>query len=330
MEEKANQIRLPARNILIDNQWDGVRLDRFLKGELGAIPPSAIHRLLRTGQVRLNGGRVAGDARLKAGDQVRIPPVRPATATVNPAPAPPRRLFALIRERILYRDEQLLVVNKPAGLPVHSGSGQSWGVVDLVRGLLQEEGATTTPELGHRLDRDTSGCLLLGLDKPATRFIADIIRQRRVAKEYLVLVQGVPNPATGSINAPLAKGLVRSGERMVVTHSGGDSAVTRYRVMQNFGFCALVAATLETGRTHQIRAHFQHLGHPVAGDEKYGNREFNKTMRSHGLHRMFLHAARLSFPRPDPNKPVAVEAPLDPELRTLLAKLSSHPGVSRT
>ncbi|MEO5362966.1 MAG: RluA family pseudouridine synthase, partial [Magnetococcus sp. DMHC-8] len=286
--------------------------------------PPSIHRLLRTGQVRVNGGRVRGNVRLAVGDGVRLPPVRlePAAERTEARPFPPDTLVRAVRERIAWRDEALLVLNKPAGLAVHSGSGTTWGAVDAVRRLLMWEESGLHPELCHRLDRDTSGCLLFALTPVALRQMAAAFRTGTVEKVYLALVRGVPQPAEGLIDRPLTKGIVRAGERMVVSTGQGLVARTRYRVITRFAGTSLVQVMPESGRTHQIRVHFQSIGHPLAGDRKYGDTAFDGRMGRMGLHRLFLHAWRLSFPHPVTGLPMTVETPLDEALQRVLQGLS--------
>lgn len=309
--------RQPVRQVTVEQGEAGMRLDRFLAGQWPGLPLAAIQRLLRTGQVRVNSGRAKGNERLSLGDRVRLPPVwlPPAGEPIRP----PERALEQLRARILLRDDDLLVLDKPAGMPVHGGSGHAWGVVDGVKALFAGEGVQ--PELCHRLDLDTSGCLLLGLHPPAVRALTASFREHGVVKEYLALVLGVPDPPKGEIDLALAKGQTRAGERVMVTGEGGRHARTRYQVEALLPDCALMRVRLLTGRTHQIRVHFQELGHPVAGDEKYGDWEFNRRLRELGLKRLFLHAETLSFPHPMSGQPVRVRAPLATELGEVLTSL---------
>ncbi|MBF0625625.1 MAG: RluA family pseudouridine synthase [Magnetococcales bacterium] len=309
----------PARRVPVGPDWDGARLDRFLAAHLPGLPPGAIQRLVRTGQVRVNGGRVRSGQRLTTGMEVRLPPVRPASTTEEKRPTPPPQRVAELARRILYRDRHLLILDKPAGWAVHGGSGQPWGLIDAVRLLPAEAGAE--PELCHRLDKDTSGCLVFGLDKPTVRRLAEMFRNGAVHKRYLALVAGHPRPRQGAIRQPLVKGVTRGGERMVVAREGGQAACTRYRVLSRHGTASLVEARPETGRTHQIRVHCQWAGHPLAGDAKYGDRTFNERLARLGLKRLFLHAAGLEFVHPATGQPLAVTAPLDPTLDLLLHRL---------
>ncbi len=304
-----------------------MRLDRYLGDHLPGAPISLLQRLLRTGQVRVNGGRARGGDRLRAGDEVRLPPIRLQPVQEGNVVVPPP-LQKRIRQAIVWRDEQVLVLDKPAGLAVHGGSGGKWGAIDLLRAVLAAESGTGgdpgngRPELCHRLDKGTSGCLLFGLNRTAVRWLTAAFREGRVEKTYQALVRGRPRPGTGIIDRPLLKGVMRGGERMVVAADGeGAAAVTRYDLGESFSTASLMTVRPESGRTHQIRAHFQWLGHPLAGDEKYGDRHFNRAMKRIGLNRLFLHAQRLVFPHPDGGAPFSVSAPLEPSLQRLLTAL---------
>ena len=315
-----------------------IRLDRFLQHHLPGVPISFIHRLLRTGQVRVNKGRVRGGLRLNTGDEVRVPPVRLATPKQTKHP-PDHRVYAL-QKRIVWWDEHFLVFNKSEGMAVHGGSGHAWGVVDMVRRLAQlQESNTPTdheqnqpsarnmlsgtqPELCHRLDKATSGCLLFALNPLALRQMAEMFRDGKVEKNYLALVRGTPNRQRGVIDAPLSKGVVRSGERMVVSHKDGVAARTHYQMIHRFDNASLMRVTLESGRTHQIRVHFQSIGHPVVGDHKYGDHSFDQRMRKKGLNRLFLHAKSLAFVHPIYGTKIRVEVPLDEKLHQVLQTLN--------
>ncbi|MBF0455816.1 MAG: RluA family pseudouridine synthase [Magnetococcales bacterium] len=319
--------RTPVRLLEITHREVGIRLDRFLKEQWPDAPLSLIQKLLRTGQVRVNSKRKKGNHRLQMGEQVRLPPLTlpPASKAASEGRCP----AGMVREvagRILYRDDSLLVLNKPAGMAVHGGSKQRWGAVDAVRDYMALEGAggkESLPELCHRLDRDTSGCLLFGLGKYATRTLTAAFREGTLTKGYLALVKGRPHPARGVIDKPLQKGVVRAGERMVVTTRKGEGqeARTHYETERIFTSASLVSVTLETGRTHQIRAHFQAIGCPVVGDGKYGDRHFNQQMKSQGVARLFLHASHLVINHPEKNKKIEILAPLDPVLKKSLDRL---------
>ncbi|MBF0359053.1 MAG: RluA family pseudouridine synthase [Magnetococcales bacterium] len=325
-EVQRTQVRLVA----VGYQEAGMRLDRFLKEQISHAPLSLLQKLLRTGQVRVDSKRKKGNYRLVEGDKVRIPPITivpdgVAGTKARKVRCPPGVVEKIARQ-ILYIDDSLLVLDKPSGMAVHGGSGQGWGAIDAVREYLAVGGETSSslqPELCHRLDLDTSGCLLFGLGKYATRTLTAGFRDGSIDKGYVALVKGRPSPAKGLIDRSLLKGVVRGGERMVVTDESGEGQVarTRYQIEQEFPEASLMNITLETGRTHQIRVHFQSIGHPVAQDHKYGDRDFNQQMKLKGLSRLFLHARSLIFSHPVSNKKVEVLAPLDPVLQVVLDNL---------
>jgi 23S rRNA pseudouridine955/2504/2580 synthase len=304
-----------VEQVVVDLGADGQRIDNFLVGRLKGLPRSRVYRMLRTGQVRVNRGRIRQDYRLREGDVVRIPPVR--LGEPRPSPRLGERDLERIRRAILYEDRALLVLAKPAGLAVHGGSGISYGVIEALRALRPE---AADLELAHRLDRDTSGCLLVAKRRPALRRLHELLREGGVEKTYLTLVQGdwrVPR----TVRVPLQKNVLRSGERVVHVDRGGKAAETHFEPLACSALATLVRATPRTGRTHQIRVHAAEAGHPIAGDAKYGEPEFNRTLRGLGLNRLFLHAHRLRFPHPEGGGPVEVMAPLAPELAAVLAAL---------
>ena len=300
----------------ISAEQAGQRIDNFLLRVLKGVPKSRIYRLLRKGEVRINKGRARPEYRLKTGDRVRIPPVRlePVRTQVPPADRLPN-----ITGHILYQDSRLLVLNKPAGMAVHGGSGLSFGVIEALRALRPD---APYMELVHRLDRETSGCLMIARRRSALRDLHRQLREGRVSKHYLALVRGaVDGPRR--VDAPLRKNQIQGGERIVRVQSDGKPAATLFRPVSRHGPATLVEAVLETGRTHQIRVHAAHMGHPLAGDGKYGDAVFNRSMRAHGLRRMFLHAHMLEFADPASGEPVNVSAPLDDELKAVLESLDS-------
>jgi 23S rRNA pseudouridine955/2504/2580 synthase len=276
----------------IDAETAGQRLDNFLLGQLKGVPRSHVYRLIRSGQVRVNSGRVTAGHRLQAGDRVRVPPVasRPAAAPT----ATPESL-GWLAERVIFEDERILVIDKPAGLAVHGGSSISLGCIEALRQLRPE---TKDLELAHRLDRGTSGCLLLAKRRSVLRVLHELLREGLVEKRYLALVQGRCLATTG-IDAPLVTARGR-GRRVKVDAEEGKEAQSTFHLLDRFGKTAsLVEVSIATGRTHQIRVHAAHRGHPVAGDERYGDKDFNTYLQSFGLQRMFLHAHSLSFTWPD-------------------------------
>ncbi|MEO5376351.1 MAG: RluA family pseudouridine synthase [Magnetococcus sp. DMHC-6] len=326
MESHSEQ-RSPVQKIRIKTEFSGMRLDRFIRAQYPILPLSALHRLLRTGQIRVNGGRAQGGRRLFEGDEIRLPPMRIEPAASPPPFAIPEKAILGLKDRILYRDAHLLVLNKPCGMAVHAGSSHEWGTIDALRLLLAREEPPIQPELIHRLDKETSGCLLFGLTPLSIRFLTQAFREGGVKKEYLTLVRGMPKKMQGTIQQNLIKNITRSGERMVVTGPEGDPARTEYCVLKNFNDCALLLAQLKTGRTHQIRVHLQWLGHPVAGDRKYGDREFNQRMSVLKLNRLFLHAWKLTIPHPESGQSLQVEAPMDPILTEMLTWIEKRNSI---
>ena len=308
-----------VRHLEISPVHAGQRLDNFLLRELKGAPKSLIYRILRKGEVRLNGGRVQPSRRLQTGDMLRIPPVRlgeRVERTVRPSPGLAERL----RDAVLYEDRELLVLDKPAGLAVHKGSGLDYGLIEALRALRPDEPFL---ELAHRLDRETSGCLALARTPEALRTIQDALRAGQVEKRYLALVRGYWNLGPREVNAPLRRNVLRGGERMVEVLDDGKPALTRFRPVSLFKPASLLEAGIATGRTHQIRVHAAHVGHPLAGDEKYGDPAFNRMMgERYGLRRLFLHAHSLIVPLG--GREIAVSAPLDAELKAVLDDLGAR------
>ena len=294
----------------------GQRVDNYLLGRLKGAPRNLIYRILRRGEVRVNKGRIRPDYRLRAGDVVRIPPVRldPRQVPARPADA----VLETLAGAILHEDARLLILNKPSGLAVHGGSGLRYGVIEGLRALRPE---ARYLELVHRLDRETSGCLLIAKRRPTLRALHELLRQNRIDKRYLALVQGRWEGGARTVDAPLRKNVLRSGERIVRVDPAGKPSRSVFRPLAVGELASLVEVRLETGRTHQIRVHAAHIGHPLAGDEKYGDAGFNRQMREHGLQRLFLHAHTLRIPLPG-EKPLTVRAPLDDHLTTTLDRLS--------
>ncbi len=310
-----------ARYVEIDERHAGQRLDNFLITRLKGVPRSRIYRIVRRGEVRLNGGRAQPDRRLKAGDIVRLPPLRMAPPPVQRARV---RELAWLKERVLYEDDQLLALDKPAGMVVHAGSGVRLGLIEALRQLHPEIAAL---DLVHRLDRDTSGVLLFVKDRAALTVLHSQLRSGTAAKRYLALVRGRWRGGARRVVAALEKGRLRSGERMVSVADEGKQARTRFIPKQKFAAATLVEIELLTGRTHQARVHAAHIGHPVAGDDKYGDRTFNREMRALGLKRLFLHAKSLGFRHPRTDSRIVIEAPLPPDLTAVLARLTHEAKV---
>ncbi len=299
----------------MDDGSDGQRIDNFLLRELKGVPRTLIYRLLRKGQVRVNKGRVKPNRKLSPGDVVRIPPVR--LPTREEAGKPGKLLLELLDKSIIYEDELLLIINKPSGLAVHGGSGISFGVIEILRALRPE---AKFLELAHRLDRDTSGCLLVAKKRSALRILQDLQREGKVNKRYLALLKGHWRRGKEDVRVPLKKNILQSGERRVKVDPEGKDSRTIFRVKQGYAQATLVEAELKTGRTHQIRVHAAWLNSPILGDTKYGDEMANKSARSLGLKRLFLHAATLRFPWPG-RADYEIEAPLPEELAVVLERL---------
>ena len=296
----------------------GQRIDNFLRTQLKGVPKSMIYRILRKGEVRVNKKRVKPEYKLEAGDEVRIPPVRVAEREEEVV-SPKLQKVAALSDVILYEDDYILVLNKPSGTAVHGGSGLSFGVIEGLRALRPE---ARFLELVHRLDRDTSGVLLVAKKRSALRSLHEQLRVKTMRKQYLALVRGQWQPHVKVVNAPLRKNDLQSGERVVRVSSDGKPSETRFRIARQFAEATLVECSPITGRTHQIRVHTQHAGHPIACDDKYGEAAFDDKMRSQGLKRLFLHAWKLSFIHPADGREMQVEAPLAPELDDFLNKLA--------
>ena len=299
----------------VDENSVGQRLDNYLLRELKGVPKTRIYRALRKGEVRVNKGRIRPEYRLIEDDVVRVPPIR--VSKQSPA-SPGRSLRGILAESILLETEEFLVINKPFGLAVHGGSGINLGVIESLRAMREPHAYL---ELAHRLDRDTSGCLLIAKSRRVLKHLQDQMRQRSMDKRYITLVLGRWAKERREVNAPLLKQTVASGERIVRANSEGKPSLTRFKLLKHYADASLLEVKLETGRTHQIRVHCQLVGHPLAGDPKYGNESFNQTLRGVGLKRLFLHAAELAFTSPATGERVKVQAPLPDELQGMLNKL---------
>jgi len=311
-----------VRLVRVPEDRGGQRLDNFLLGQLKGAPRSLVYKLVRSGQVRVNGGRAKAERKLEAGDEVRIPPVN-LTESGDKSP-PPSGFLQRMEAAIVFEDARLLVINKPSGVASHGGSGISHGAIETMRALRPGQ----TLELVHRLDRDTSGLLIMAKKRSALSELQALMREndsdegRGIEKRYLTLLVGRMPDGVMSVDAPLHVGLRQGGERHVQVNPAGKASLSHFRVLERRGGHSYCEVVIETGRTHQIRVHAQHLGHPVAGDDKYGDPAVNKRLRDQaGLKRLFLHAASLEFALDGGKTPYLLNAPLAPELADVLNRL---------
>jgi len=313
-----------VKTLLVDEESAGQRLDNFLLRHLKGVPKTHVYRIIRTGEVRINKGRVNADTRVQTGDMVRLPPVRVATVDVN-APVAPGREFPVLME-----DEQMMAIDKPAGVAVHGGSGVSFGVIEQLR---QARPGARMLELVHRLDRDTSGVLLVAKKRSALTRLQDQFRDRETGKTYMALVKGQWPSNKKVIDLPLQRYLIPNGvgegERRVRIAAKDDAnaqrAITLVRVSRLVGDYSLLEVTIKTGRTHQIRVHLASQGYPIVGDDKYGDFELNKRLAAQGMKRMFLHAWRLQFVHPQTGRSETVEAVLPEELQNFADQVQPPP-----
>ena len=299
---------------------DGQRLDNFLLGQLKGAPRSLIYKLGRSGQVRINGKRAKPDSRLAGGDEVRIPPVK--VDVPGEARPPPKSMVERLAASIVYEDKALLALNKPAGIAAHGGSGVSFGVIEGLRALRPGEPL----ELVHRLDRDTSGVLVIAKKRSALLELQALMREgedeEAPNKQYLTLLVGRMPQGTMTVDQPLLRTVMQGGSRLVRVDPRGKPSVSHFKLIERRGGHSFCEVRIETGRTHQIRVHAAHLGHPVAGDDKYGDREVNKRLAEQvGLKRLFLHAASMGFELGPHHTPYLINAPLADDLRAVLDRL---------
>ncbi|MEY4768088.1 MAG: rRNA pseudouridine synthase RluC [Pseudomonadota bacterium] len=309
-----NQSSYPtAYSLTIDDEREGQRLDNFLITHLKGVPKSHIYRLVRKGEVRINKKRAQVSDRLISGDIVRIPPLQVATISESTVA---KTRNSLLTAAILYEDEVLAVLNKPAGLAVHGGSGIDGGVIEHLRQLRPQHKFL---ELVHRLDKDTSGCLIIAKKRSALLPLHEQFRQNAVQKTYLALLTGVWQTKQQTVDKPLLKQSDKEGDQRVIISRAGKSAITDFRRLQRFQQLTLVEAKPHTGRTHQIRVHAANLGHPIVGDERYGIQSLNFQLRKRGYSRLFLHAKTLKFTHPLTAEILEIHAPLPNDLQQLLS-----------
>jgi len=315
-----------VRQVPVSADRAGQRLDNFLLGQLKGAPKSLIYKLIRSGQVRVNGGRAKPDTRLDGGETVRIPPVSLPVAGETPTPG--KRLLEQMAASVVFEDARLLAINKPSGMASHGGSGVSAGVIETLRALRPEQ----TLELVHRLDRDTSGLLLVAKKRAALTGLQALFREDHASaidKRYLTLLCGRLPDGVMPVDAPLHVGLRQGGERHVQVHADGKPALSEFKLLERRGGQSWCEVRIHTGRTHQIRVHAQHIGHPVAGDDKYGDAESNRRLRDNtGLSRLALHAASLGFTLD--GQDYLLSAPLAEELAAVLDRLGGDRGSARS
>jgi 23S rRNA pseudouridine955/2504/2580 synthase len=313
IEDSENSLRTAVQRLCIDEASSGQRIDNFLMRRLPGVPRSRIYRLLRRGEVRVNGGRVRAEYKLAAGDEVRVPPVR----VRPPGAPPPDQRAAEMLEHAIYEDKRLLVINKPAGVAVHGGSGISHGVIELLRASRPD---LKDLSLVHRIDRETSGCLVLAKRRSALRELHERFREGLVEKNYLALAAGDWQHGDIICDAPLVVDHRKDGDRHVIVGEGGKRARTRFSLSRTYGRFSLLQCRPLTGRTHQIRVHARVMGHPLVVDERYGDPGANAAARKLGLNRLFLHAQSIAFPDASGNE-LHFTAPLASELDDFLTIL---------
>jgi 23S rRNA pseudouridine955/2504/2580 synthase len=324
-EQQDAPVRVGVQHFEVSEDEAGQRLDNYVHKQLGDIPRSKVYRVIRKGEVRVNGHRAGPDTRLQAHDKIRIPPVR--IRPPEEVGRPSNDMQERIRKAIVYEDDRVLVIDKPSGVAVHGGSGISFGVIEALRALRPDEPL----ELAHRLDRDTSGCLIVARGTPTLRVIHALLREEdsTFEKRYLTLLKGQWDLGKKLIDAPLRTDTRVGGERTVRVDPHGKPSLSEFRPVQFFGRRAtLMEVNLLTGRTHQIRVHAQHANHPVAGDERYGDEAFNEEMKAFGLSRMFLHASSVSFEWPNGGL-FSVNTPLPPELASVVTAIEHAPRKKR-
>ena len=316
----ATEVSGGVKQVLVPEDRDGQRLDNFLLGQLKGAPRSLIYKLVRSGQVRINGKRAKPDSRVSGGDEIRIPPVR--VEEPGEPRTPPKSMLERLAASIIFEDKALLALNKPSGIAAHGGSGVSFGVIEGLRALRPDEPL----ELVHRLDRDTSGVLVIAKKRSALLELQALMREgedeEAPNKRYLTLLVGKMPQGTMTVEAPLQRSVLQGGERMVRVDPSGKASTSHFKLLERRGGHSFCEVHIETGRTHQIRVHAAHLGHPVAGDDKYGDREANKRLAEQvGLKRLFLHASSMSFELGQGKCPYLINAPLADDLRAALDRL---------
>ncbi|MBI0006835.1 MULTISPECIES: 23S rRNA pseudouridine(955/2504/2580) synthase RluC [Gilliamella] len=317
MDSKVQQTKQQVSFVTISEENEAQRIDNFLITYLKGVPKSMIYRILRKGEVRVNKKRIKPEYKLAIGDQVRIPPIRVSEKTV-PEISTKLNKVADLEKAIIYEDDVILAINKPSGIAVHGGSGLSFGVIEGLRALRPE---AKFLELVHRIDRETSGILLIAKKRSALKSLHEQLRLKQMQKNYLALVKGNWPSECKVVQAPLLKNVLKSGERVVKVNAEGKPSETRFKVEERFGFATLVKASPVTGRTHQIRVHTQYANHPIAFDDRYGDSQFDALLTDSKLNRLFLHAANVKFIHPKTLQEMQLNAPLDDVLQNCLTKI---------
>ncbi|MEZ8223288.1 23S rRNA pseudouridine(955/2504/2580) synthase RluC [Vibrio splendidus] len=310
-----SEIRTQVQFVDIDEDMAGQRIDNFLRNQLKNIPKSMIYRIVRKGEVRVNKKRIKAEYKLKAGDLVRIPPVTIEEKTEENVPSTKLNKVSELEQCIIYEDDHMLILNKPSGTAVHGGSGLKFGAIEALRALRPD---ARFLELVHRIDRDTSGILLIAKKRSALRHLQAQFREKTVQKYYFALVMGEWKNSCKVVNAPLLKNEVNS---IVRVNPNGKASETRFKVLEKFQDATLVQASPITGRTHQIRVHAQYTGHPIAWDDRYGDRRFDAYTGKVGLNRLFLHAANIKFTHPGSEEKIDISAPMEKRLERALTGL---------
>ncbi|MDP9499600.1 23S rRNA pseudouridine(955/2504/2580) synthase RluC [Bisgaard Taxon 45] len=320
LKKDQNVINQAVKMLTISEDEAGQRIDNYLLAKLKGVPKSLIYRIVRKGEVRVNKGRIKPEYKLQANDVVRVPPIRVSEKEQAPISTKLNKVSQL-ENQILFEDESLLILNKPSGIAVHGGSGLSFGVIEALRTLRPE---ARFLELVHRLDRDTSGILLVAKKRSALRNLHEQLREKTVQKDYLALVRGQWQSHCKVVKAPLLKNELASGERIVRVSEQGKPSETRFSIEERYNNATLVKASPVTGRTHQIRVHTQYAGHPIALDDKYGDKQFDQQMSQLGLTRLFLHAFSIRFTHPKTGEILQINAPLDQDMKGILTILRTQ------
>lgn len=320
MDSNVPQTKLQVSFVIITEENATQRIDNFLITHLKGVPKSMIYRILRKGEVRVNKKRIKPEYKLSIGDEIRIPPIRVAEKN-SPEISTKLNKVADLEKAIIYEDDVILAINKPSGIAVHGGSGLSFGVIEGLRALRPE---AKFLELVHRIDRETSGVLLIAKKRSALKALHEQLRLKQMKKNYLALVKGDWPSECKVIQAPLLKNVLKSGERVVKVDKEGKPSETRFKVEERFNFATLIKASPVTGRTHQIRVHTQYANHPIAFDDRYGDSQFDMLFANTKLNRLFLHAANVTFIHPKTLQDMQLSAPMDDKLQACLSYLRTE------